>query len=731
MKDKTRTRKTTIDAQSLRVVTLLTRCAAGLVAAHIVVIYALDSTGWRLWGLDFGSFLKERYGMVLALLLLLPLPLLFPSLQKRFSVHRQRTQQSKTQRSRAMFVGALIVIVGAAMLAIWSLDVAFPFLGDGAIYSSDIFRVRRFPDYHSALIKPTSALTGYVLVWLARTFPMERAQTPYQIVGCAAALVLIASLVLFRRKNTAATTWLAAILFGGSAGAMMFFGYVELYALQYAFCAGFFLASWTTLDGRDGIALPTVMLILAIASGLSSVIFVPAWVFLVAASKGWIREGRLTLMALTLAGLMVVALPLLYLVTGTAGSAWLMPLMAIEKVSGNVSFGPMHYTMFSFAHIVDILNAMALHATVPVLMLIAIVLARRSHIDWRAPQTLFALLAIAAGGIALLTGMSSFGLARDWDLAAMFVMPLVFVAFLLAARHLDMEAIGRLAPLLLALQVSLFGRWILVNHDDEASARRFASIMEANLGTTLPSDSYNGFENLRKYYWQRRDPDGEIRALKAMWSTRHLPLITIEHFMGPITNHPDPQRRATEINWLVGELIRRSTETVPPRRYDYIDPGVLQDQITITLFYAQKAKMIPLVEQQIERLRDAVPAWRGAGLLRAARDTTESPQDALRMAESGLRPGCTSAPLLAIMGKKYKDAGRYDDATIAYRRALAIDKYGYPKSYLMLARVYDSNLNKRDSAIVWLRACVRLCKNSADAGTAEAALRYMKVPVDE
>ena len=81
---------------------------------------------------------------------------------------------------------------------------------------------------------------------------------------------------------------------------------------------------------------------------------------------------------------------------------------------------------------------------------------------------------------------------------------------------------------------------------------------------------------------------------------------------------------------------------------------------------------------------------------------------------------------------QYWAAGQPENAAMAYRRSLAADESGFPGTYLALARLYDQELNKRDSTVVWLLACVEKCRNTKEAKkAADILVNQLNISIPE
>ena len=697
---------------------------------QLLLTHLIDTADARLWGINFAWFLHSD--VLIVLLSILPVPFLFPNILTRCSIYF--AQPKKKKQKWFISIAIMLGFIAIGTLAAWLLRIAYPFLGDGALYVSDLFRVENFRGHESAIIKPTSFLTGHLIVWITKLVHPFDLLVPYLLAGIISIALLVLVLFLFRRRETRASIWLASILFAGSAPALMFFGYVELYALQYVFTVGFFITGWRALRGRNGLWLPTLMLLLAAGAGSSSLIYLPAYVFLVlVARRQQAFGGKETWLALALSVVMILAMVVVYLVVGAAGNAYLIPLLPREQLLEGTSFGTMHYTMFSGAHLLDICNALVLNAAAAVLILLVVLVSMRGKVQWTSTPILFAAIGVLAGIAMLFAGNTTFGLGRDWDLASIFAMPVLFLAFsammqLHESKSLAMEYV---LPLILAFQFSFLLQWILVNHDGSAASDRMYSLVRMNTGVVQPQDTYNGLENLRKYYMNRKDKEGQARAITDMLGTGYQTMQTYTRLLGVAQLIPEVPKREAKFRWILESLIERARREIPPQRYDYVAPDLIRDCVTRTVLMTTQFGHKHSVERLLPELRRKLPDWKGMGLYTATTDSTLPLAEAVVLGESSVAPDTKDASLLDVMGQLYWLAEQYDNAAIVYRKALALDETGFPKIYMNLARLYDQELHKRDSTVVWLLACVEKCKSTSESKEARNILGQLGVPVPQ
>jgi hypothetical protein len=224
----------------------------------------------RLWGLDFAAYLPLSWDVAVALTL--PALLLVPQLRSAMS--QALSGAAGSGRAWPRLVTALLLLGGLLALA-WFEQVAWAFLGDGAYYATEIFRIKADEAYQTALIKPTSLLTGYLIQWLSVTWQPENVRWPFLMLGLGGLVLVVIAGFLFtmhERRSVAALLVSASLL---AAASLMFFGYIELYALSYAFTLLFFLAAIRSLRKKTSVLPAGLSLLIAMLFGASSAVFIP------------------------------------------------------------------------------------------------------------------------------------------------------------------------------------------------------------------------------------------------------------------------------------------------------------------------------------------------------------------------------------------------------------------------------------------------------------------------
>ncbi len=253
----------------------------------------------------------------------------------------------------------------------------------------------------------------------------------------------------------------------------LFFGYVENYTLMSLGIILYLWLAWRCLNDRIPPLWPAT--VLAITHGLhpSTIVLAPSLLYL---GWAWARQGEVRRYG---AAVWQIALPMIVVAAGVIvlmerGGHGLAYLVSSDRPGGGDGrwFVPLrevttrweHYTMFSWGHLVDIVNEQLLAAPAPLpglLVLVAFAWPRvRQGTRWTR------LLALAAGAYLLFTWTwnPDYGGQRDWDLFAPATIPLaLLLADRLAAALPERAAYTQAGLMLIAAQAFHTIAWIYQN----------------------------------------------------------------------------------------------------------------------------------------------------------------------------------------------------------------------------------------------------------------------------
>jgi hypothetical protein len=250
------------------------------------------------------------------------------------------------------------------------------------------------------------------------------------LVGALAVAVVTTWLVRRAREGTrpaASTAVIAGVLLAGP-WIQLFFGYVECYALLAVAVVVFLVAALDRSEGRGGLLVPFLALVLAIAAHPFGLLLVPAFLILVATgdAKGRIRRVATwtgALAVLGVAGWLAATLwprgP-----DGRSPVEYLSPLrvlrqanlLALEETGVRDVLGL--DSILSLRQAADVLNHLWLTAAPALFVLAALACDRRGRRSLLSPAAVVAMAAAVAFLLARAGMRTILGPMRDWDIFA-------------------------------------------------------------------------------------------------------------------------------------------------------------------------------------------------------------------------------------------------------------------------------------------------------------------------
>jgi tetratricopeptide (TPR) repeat protein len=469
----------------------------------------------RSWGIDMSGDVSAWLSYVLLLLPLLSLLLL---------TSRGRDLCERLNERHGSIAAAALLFT--LLIVSFFLPMDSFFYGDGGSLIPQIHLYSMGASYDSALLLnlKSSPLSGILLLafmkwtpevttFLGLSWPVT-AFYPFTLLSLTSLLgvSLYIFAVLPRRERL-----FAALLVTGTAGSLLFFGYVEYYAPVFAALLIFFLEGERVAAGRGSVKLLLAIFVLAVASHYLALALLPPLLYALATRRpgqGMVAKLLRHPFRLTLLSLLLFVI--VYTIWALAGSdsRILMPLSAVHTEAGSLT-----YTLLSAAHLSDLLNLLLLLAPVALLLLLLLLLPHYRRQGVSQSGLHFALLSTIFLAAFIFFANTSFGLARDWDIAAPLGGALLLSA-LLSLRPFGagaMTALGA-ASLLLTLP------WIAVNTHSDSAAGRFERVLRLDDERMYGDYALSGYEALRKFHRNKGNTDSEIPITKRMIELADYPM---------------------------------------------------------------------------------------------------------------------------------------------------------------------------------------------------------------
>ncbi len=656
----------------------------------------------RLWGIDFSRYVADD--PIILAMLVLPLAALVPRWGSAFGA----AGEGRTIPPMIYWPLAVVLALGAGWIGM-QVHMIFALYGDGALYQTEIIRMLAAPDAPSSLVKPTAWLSGMLLTGLTRALQPDDARIPYVIMGALSLTVMVVGMLALTRgmRRREAVVLVAPLVL--SAGLLLHFGYVELYALPFALSVLHLVAIWRAVRENASLVPAGVLLALAAAAGATALVFVPAYI------AAWLlRSGdaaRARAQALTMApGTAVVVVAAVSTFGTNLWNPLILPITAGNMITAaGVNEGPFAYTLFSGAHLVDVVNILLLFAA-PALAVLLVSIPWMRRNGTAHPLFVHAWVLVTSAVAALLVGYAYFGLARDWDAMAIPMLALPFAASAVLTLRADLGTRMRGTIVLAYVVASAAGGvlWLRMN-TLPAAAERFEDILVMDASQIAPQRSFTGWESLRKYRAHTGDIAGEDRALRSMAETGWNRDATWRRILGRGMEDSDAQARQARFSFLLEQFDRVLESPAPESDYRHIPPKRLRELLASVLIAMRYRGDAQSARAQLAAWTPRVAEWRERPFVEAVLDEGRPMASKADVAAACVDTFATDPVLLSTAGDHLVAAGRHAEAARLFERAIAVEPGAWPAVYLRLARLYDAALRDPAAALRVLERCADEC----------------------
>lgn len=475
-----------------------------LVAARAIFL-VLPDPSW--WGINHLQYLEPVFAGLLIVATIIGVAWgILPSVK----------QESETASSPRPWWHTA-AFVSACGVMFWFLAPPYTFLGDSSMFSGELWRVQTLGQHVSLHKEPIPMLLAEGVFWMQNALNFSPVvHTTYLITAalCGMAFVWIAIRLAYALFPQRINRYFTLALLLSCGGTLLFFGYMETYAVAYVFTLAYFMIGLNFLRGRSSLAAVVGLLVLCILAHFQHILLIPSLFALLLLKKK--SEGGARLMYRTL----LVVLPLLLIIyivisfSPTLQSFVGKTFIPLHSTAGS------HYTLFSFRHVFDIFNEHLLLAAVPLLLIVAFQIFFRARLNWLAPDVVFIVTAIAFMEAFLIGGFLDLGIARDWDVASALGPAFALLALVLF-KQITAAGVPTRPMAIVASSVALAGMvaWIVLNMSMNTSVRRFTDLIESYRPLLSPAVTRFGYEDLRKYYAGTNDIRQELKIDKTMLET--------------------------------------------------------------------------------------------------------------------------------------------------------------------------------------------------------------------
>ena len=477
-------------------------CAAAVIVLQCASMALPSASNWGIHQLAFVPIVAR------VLILGAMAAVLFRPVSERVLGFLSRKARSFTKSpprtKRLLLLAALI----SAVILFWGTRETTYLLGDGNLVARTLPTIRAAENIPRTSFQNEPLAT--VIVWnvckaMKGSGSAGDGVRAYQLTSIffgAASLLLIVVLV----RSIAADPverLLAGLAIFGAAGAELFFGYVESYAVLSFGSLLFITLSLLSLKNTLSPLVPSIafgallalhlgmasmfpmLLLLAVVSyrrdGLLAAIVSMTAAFLTAVFCFWISGYRAETLASLFAG----------------GGGHLLPL-ARAMTDGEA------YTLFSGAHLLDYANLLLLLSPFSLLAFgLAVTSVLRNGLQRDASWN-FLLLSLVCGLAFTFTLNCELGMSRDWDLLSSFNMAMVMVVPVACAGWIE-GAETRRRVLLIVCAITLLSSipWIALNASEESALARFAQLPDRSLWSR--NAFQNAYDELAAYHKEKKE----------------------------------------------------------------------------------------------------------------------------------------------------------------------------------------------------------------------------------
>ncbi|MCP4568194.1 MAG: hypothetical protein GY841_11505 [FCB group bacterium] len=406
----------------------------------------------RLWGINHLLFLEPYFTIIFVVVGIIGLVLLIPSMGRRVVVWFERVAGA-TMESGCEIRWLLIAVMSIPIF--WFLRMPTNLLGDGYTVinniGNDLPVIFKWSEIGAIWVVH---LVSQILPWGG----LEQGEYAFAIVSVLSGSVTLLVFLFLANEigRTPIERLFAVCMFICSGWMLLFFGYAENYPILWPFMTGYILFSIQYIKGKKNLLWPTVMLAIALILHLQTLFFLVSYpVLLFSRGTGKRLYRRYRWLIWSGAGILLTVAMILFIKKYNQQLEFQMhflPLITGRPLTPN-------YTIFSFQHLVDIINELSLLIPLwPVLVYFGV----QCKIKGSLNKINGFLMAFGLGGLCFLFIIDPrIGMGRDWDMFALTGLgPLILV---LRQIYSDGDRIRRFIPALTVMSLILILPFFITN----------------------------------------------------------------------------------------------------------------------------------------------------------------------------------------------------------------------------------------------------------------------------
>lgn len=467
---------------------------AFLVTAALTVTASYLPHG-RIWGLSIWAYFPSWLPAAVAVILLF------------WAILARRIGRNSLDLSSTFYLNTALATIALFFASFIFFRTQTHYLGDG-------YALLDFLASDQPLIKNRNWLESWVRLFVRDLLggrSAEHALSAFQVVSWAGgALFAILAAVWSRRliqQPLHATLFMLGLMTGGFV--LMFFGYVENYSLFIPCVLWFALSGLGVAKGKNRPWWILLLLVAAVALHIFGITLLPAAVYLILSHDPVAKRLQKLPAVLRWGSLTVVLVVAAALFTYFWSTDQFFRYAFVPIVHDRVTVEG--YTMFSVAHLLDIVNLLLILVPGLLVLLVALLIDRP---PFRNRDTRFVgLLILSTVGAAFIFD-PKLGMPRDWDLFAFCGVPTAVGLYYLVLTY-SRAATARMASFAaIGLGVCALAGRVATQQSEEIAAARFEQY------SSLDSKKNMNFRKLVvDYYEQSGDMERAAIALKQFHDT--------------------------------------------------------------------------------------------------------------------------------------------------------------------------------------------------------------------
>ncbi len=484
-----------------------------LIVLYLASLFIFIVCSWfpthRLWAFNFGGYLPVWYRWVSSGIALLP-PLIWYLLKGKL---QNFTNDNDTDSSTFNKISIVTILGFTGLFFFFSLKTYF--LGDG-------YTVLSLLASENPLIKNREIGEALIHIWVKNIFGTgeNSALLSFQSISIVSGFLFSLTTIYFTKRLFNKNIERVIFLFGINSGGYMllYFGYVENYSI---FVLSVLILTLTgLLIATDKIKVWYIIpaLLFSIFMHIMGVTLIPAAIYLLVSKSGMSnsikRLKQPIKYSIIIFAVMIFGSILYYIYNNNYFFKFsVIPIFANRfTIEG--------YTLFSYNHLLDMLNLLFMQVPAFLILVIVIMHKFRRSIAKGAQYRFLLILILSTSGAAFIFD-PKLGMPRDWDLFAFAGLPIVIFSMylILSSKIPDRTKILILFLILSLGALSITSRITIHNNDDSAIARfqYFCKLdkTKGRPGGRVLIDYYrnNGRENeaiLENKKWNDRYPQTQL-----------------------------------------------------------------------------------------------------------------------------------------------------------------------------------------------------------------------------